>query len=633
MDDGDAYRLDASAPPPARRADAGGRPRKPWWQAPRGLWWRRQEAALLGCLLLYAGVLWIWGVGRLDIAHSMEAARAVGAQTMMRTGDYLIPRIGERINLAKPPLFYWAVTLTSRLGSGKVTEATVRLASALSAMSVLLVLYFAVRPVFGPVTAYVGCLIAATLPMAFGAATVGEVNMMLALAVTCSLFAAFYMMEQPRSSWVYAGLCGAGLAAGLMTKGPVVLLFFVPTALLYVGYARGDRLATDWRWSFAYMAVIAVLLRLSLWAATQAGPAGGLLYGVPVGMLLYFGLRGARAGHAGPRWLVVLVVALLLAAPWPVLAAQRLGYEELRDVLVREMWQSRSSNVGASNRAPIWYYAGALPVAALPCSFLVPLAFFPGYGREASSRQGRMLRLARCWLAGSIVLFSVVSPARRVRYLLPAFPAISLLAADVFVRGTAQKLRPWMNRYVRSWAALCVYALCLGPFLVAALWLGVGLPWSGWATGMTAVAGSGAVLGLYLLRVRRSRWAPLVALALVLVGAKILMDFGYSEISNRRESPRLACERIRAHVPPGERLYLYGKPPAAAVFYLDAEPSGLREALDSAGHALVCAEPGERDFVELQPGVHTTELDRVRCSGRELVLFRLDRAVPGGGED
>jgi len=617
----------ASHLPTQPRPDTASDGPNPEAQVVRGLRGHWLEPVLLCCLLLYAGVMWIWGVGRLDIAGSMEASRAVGARSMMRTGDYLIPRIGERANLVKPPLFYWAVTLASWPG-GEVSETTVRLASALSAMAVLLVFYLAVRPVFGATTAFVGCLVAATLPMVFGAARVGELNMLLALTVACSLFAAFYMLEGPRWRWGYAVLCGVGLAAGLMTKAHPVLLFFIPTVLLYLGYSNGGRLATDWRWSLGYMAVIAVLLRLSLSVTLLAGSAGGLLYLVPVGMLAYFGLHRAPARRQGRHWLVVLAVMIVLAAPWPVLVTRQMDYEEPQQVLVREGWQKASRSVGASNRGPIWYYVEALPVAALPYSFLVPLAFFPGYAAGASSRERRMLLLAACWLAGSVVLFSVISPARRMRYLLPVFPAVSLLAADVFVRGTAQKLRPWMNRYVRSWGAVCVYVLSAGPIAVAAVWLGAGLAWSGWASVMTAIAAAGAVLGLYMLLLKRSRWAPLVALALVLVGCKMLVDFGYSGVSNRRQSPRMACERIRAGVPPGERLYLYGELPAAALFYLDPDPSGLRRALEARGHAFACTRPEKGGTIEQQPGVRSTELDRVQYGREELVLLRVEKAAP-----
>ena len=211
------------------------------------------------------------------------------------------------------------------------------------------------------------------MPLVFETATAGLVNMMLALAVSISLLAAFHMLESPRRRWVYAVICGVGLSMGLMTKGPLVLMFFVPTMLLYAGFQRGGRLADDWRWSLPYMALMALLVWLSLFVAVRAGPAGAALYVLPVGMLLYFGLRGRSRASWDKRWLIVIAVTLLLSAPWPILAARRLGFEPLWRTLVQQAWQSRSSAVGASNRGPIWYYLLALPAAALPYSLLAPL--------------------------------------------------------------------------------------------------------------------------------------------------------------------------------------------------------------------------------------------------------------------
>ena len=188
-----------------------------------------------------------------------------------------------------------------------------------------------------------------------------------------------------------------------------------------------------------------------------------------------------------------------------------------------------------------------------------------------------------------------------------------------------------MNRYVRRWGAICVYVLSAGPIALAGLWLGAGLAWSAWATVMTATAALGAVLGLYLLLLKRSRWAPLVALALVLIGCKILVDLGYSEVSNRRGSQRPACARIRAGVPPGEQLYLYGELPKSVLFYLDPASSGLRSALESRGHAFACAQLSKRrGAVEPLPGVRSTELDRAQYDRDELILLRLDTQQPSG---
>ena len=587
-----------------------------------------REALLLSALLAYAAVMWVWGAGRPDIRHSMEAARAVGAREMLRTGDYLIPRLGARPNLAKPPLFYWAVAGVSGL-AGEVTEGTTRLPSALSTVASLLVLYFSVRPILGWQTAYVSSVAAATLPMVFTAATTGMVDMMLALAVTISIFAAFYMLEARRGAWLCAVACGLGLAMGVMTKWHLVLLFFLPTMTLYMGVQHEGDLLARRRWLVIYLTATALLLWLAMVVSTAIGSAGTALYLLPVGMLVYFGGRG----HGGKRWFflwaTVAAVAVLFSLTWPVLAAQRITFQTLWSTIQHECFNLRTRGITQTNHEPIWYYAVALPVATLPYSLLVPLAFARQHASGASPRQKRLLLLTACWLAGTVVLFTLCSPARKLRYVLPVFPAVALLAGDVMARGVGQRLRPWMNRYVRFVGALLVYLLCLAPFALLAAWFAQRISFSGWTIAMTVVAAVSAALGVYLHRVRHIAWAPLVALTLVLIGVKTFAHFGDSERLNREHSPRAACESIRRLLPPGEDLYMAGQKNVVVLFYLDPDLRDLLEVLRERGQALVCVEGDQKESSWLPAGYRVVELGRAKWPKGELRLLRVT-ATTGG---
>lgn len=580
-------------------------------------------------LLGYATVVWVWGAGRLDVMSAMESSRALVARGMMRSGDYVVPRRGAELYLAKPPLFDWAVTLTSRLW-GQVTAASLRLPSALSAMALLLVTYFAARAALGWVTAYVVCIAIATSPNILGSATAGRVDMMLTLGVAISLFSAFYMLESHQGAWLYALPCGVGLAAGLMIKGPVVLTFFVPTVLLYVGFQQGGRLVTDWRRCSAYMAAAALLIWLGQLASAEVGAAGAVVWALPAAMLIYFSLRGQGRKAWGGSWAIVLAVAVLLAAPWPILAVERLKLGPLLAALKQQSWTTRIPHVGAANWGPVWFYAVEFPIAALPYSLFVPLAFVPPYGGAASDRRSRLLLLAKCWLVGSIVFYTFSSAAKDIRYLLPTAPALSLLAADVMVGGAAQRRRPWMDRYVRSLGAIAVYGLCLMPLVAVAGWFALGLPSSGWLAAVVLVTGAGAALSVYLHRARRAPWAGLAAFAAAVVGVAIFTNFGYAGVENRNHSARLKCEQIRKQVPAGETLYLYGPTAPDIMFYLDPEPwpAGLSDGSEPKGadRLHVCSELSRLGSFKPPAGYRQTEIYRVKRGKSELLLLKLDRA-------
>src|SRR5262245_19079380 len=66
---------------------------------------------------------------------SHEARAAQDAQTILSDGDWLLPRLFDRkVELQKPPLYYWLVAAAGRLGGGRVDAWAVRLPAALAGL-------------------------------------------------------------------------------------------------------------------------------------------------------------------------------------------------------------------------------------------------------------------------------------------------------------------------------------------------------------------------------------------------------------------------------------------------------------------------------------------------------------------
>ena len=93
-----------------------------------------RTALLIGPLVF--GLLYSFA-GWEDFWKRSERRVAAVAREMIRSGDYLVPRLGGYPRFEKPPLMYWAVAESSRLfGGGRATEWTATLPSALAAMMV-----------------------------------------------------------------------------------------------------------------------------------------------------------------------------------------------------------------------------------------------------------------------------------------------------------------------------------------------------------------------------------------------------------------------------------------------------------------------------------------------------------------
>src|SRR6266850_4152075 len=163
------------------------------------------------------------GLGRLPLIDPDEGRYARTAQEMTERGDLVVPYFEGTPRLKKPVLFYWleigAFALIGR------TETAARLPSALAAAGTLLWLYLFARPRLGESAALLACALLATTPLFFAMARTTTTDMTLTFFVfgaTASLYAGLVEPLRPIRHLIVGGLC---LGLGLLTKGPVVLLF------------------------------------------------------------------------------------------------------------------------------------------------------------------------------------------------------------------------------------------------------------------------------------------------------------------------------------------------------------------------------------------------------------------------
>src|SRR5262249_55391134 len=95
----------------------------------RWTWRPRRRPGL--CVLVYCVFLFAYLLNG-GALYRTEGLRAVVAAEMLRSGDWLVPRLCGEPLLTKPPGHYAAIALVS-LPFGEVTETTARLPSALVA--------------------------------------------------------------------------------------------------------------------------------------------------------------------------------------------------------------------------------------------------------------------------------------------------------------------------------------------------------------------------------------------------------------------------------------------------------------------------------------------------------------------
>jgi 4-amino-4-deoxy-L-arabinose transferase-like glycosyltransferase len=247
-----------------------------------------------------------------------------------------------------------------------------------------------------------------------------------------------------------------GLGLGALAKGPVILVYVLPPALLAPVWMR----PTPPRWTHYYARLagaVAAAAVIALSWALQAGAAGGADYRAAI-------LWGQTAGRIGAAF---------------------------------------------SHQQPFWWYLPVLP------ALLFPWTVWPQAWRGVSHAlrdADAGVRLALVWLLGGVLILSLIS-GKQPHYLLPLFPSLALLLAA----GLGAPVGRWSTALPSAIVVAAGVALAgLSHWLHATpdtSTAALGLPT--WAHTVSTAAGGGVVaVGLVVAsaRVRTAR-AAVIALA------------------------------------------------------------------------------------------------------------------------
>jgi 4-amino-4-deoxy-L-arabinose transferase-like glycosyltransferase len=398
-----------------------------------------------------------------DEARFMQATRQ-----MVESGDLLQIRFQDEARNKKPAGIYWLQSASVALFSTPAsTEAwPYRLPSLLGAtLSVLLTFAFGARLVGRPAALLGAALLASSLLL------VVEAH----LAKTDAVLLATVVAAQGALGVLYRGahddvVAHRGLAVvfwlaqgiGILINGPVTPLI---SLLTISALCLADR---RWRW------------------------LGGLrpLWGVPVAVAVaapwFFAIQAATGG---------------------AFANEALGHDLIGKI------------VGAqeSHGAPPGAYLLLAPVTLWPVSALLGIAGVAGW-RE---RRNPAARFLLAWIIPAWLLFELV-PTKLPHYLLPVYPALTLLAGNALaaiVAGAEVVRRKWLDSILFAlWAIV-------GLALVIAL---IGLPilWGEGVAALSLVPAAATIsFGLVMLR---QLWSGFSLSAVPVIAALAILVFAPS---------------------------------------------------------------------------------------------------------
>ncbi|HLG29246.1 MAG TPA: glycosyltransferase family 39 protein, partial [Candidatus Brocadiales bacterium] len=397
-------------------------------------------------LTLFTFVLFFFDLGKRDLWAPDEPTYAQVAREMWASKDFILPHLNGEIYSQKPPLLFWLIILFS-LPFGNVTELSARLPSALAGIGCILAT-FSLGKRF--VSNRVGLLAALILP-------------------TSALF--LWMSHR--------------------VAFDVVLTFFVTMSLIY--FLKGESNGRQKHFLLFY-----VFLAL---AVLTKGPAGFIPTFIAV--LLYLAvqkkLRFLRKMEIckGPA------IFCLIVFSWVTAACIKGGHDYMNEILFRQ-------NVGRfsepwDHSQPFYYFFINFPLNFLPWTLFIPSVFIYAFSEKEKRRE---MLFPFLWFAAFFGFFTISSGKRNI-YILPLYPAASIIMAwffDSFV-GAGLKPAPTDKRF--RWFGYLPGYILYGILLILSIALPLYAPryFPGrgvlqYAPTYTTVAG-GAIFAIVLLYLKR----------------------------------------------------------------------------------------------------------------------------------
>jgi 4-amino-4-deoxy-L-arabinose transferase len=342
-----------------------------------------------------------------------EGLHAAISQEMVETGDLIVPRFVGRAFLDKPVLFFWAQAASMRAFG--MNTAAARLPGILFALAGIATTGWLAQVLFRGQGARRSGQRAAggwQHDASRGGQTAGTSQHEAAdcplPAAGCRLPAASCPL--PAASWMAATCYATMVLPFLLAQAPVHDIALVPfsnLALAFLWRADEDRGGGIRDSLLAAIALGCSILTKGLEALAIVGLGYGICLVLTRALTWRLVARGA----------LVVVVAALIAAPWYLaMNAREPGY--LRYYFIDRHALGFATDTQRHGGQPWWFYAPVVVGGGLPWLLLV----------RRPAITGRSWTLLWTWLVGAVALLSM-SQSKAVTYVLPAMPAIAIMAA------------------------------------------------------------------------------------------------------------------------------------------------------------------------------------------------------------
>jgi 4-amino-4-deoxy-L-arabinose transferase-like glycosyltransferase len=329
-----------------------------------------------------------------------EARFAQATKQMIESGDYIDIRFQDEVRYKKPVGIYWLQAAAVRAGEAlgvpqaRTTIWLYRIPSLIGALAAVLLTYWSALAFVSRRGACLAALMLATSILLGVEARLAKTDAMLLATVVAAMgvMAREYLERDTPAApgWVRPAVFWSAVAAGVLLKGPLIVMIVAFAAVTLVIFDR----SAGWLLRLRPLVGVTWLLLLVLpWFVAIVSRAGDAFFVDSVGGDLMSKLSGGAEGHWAPP---LTYLALFWLTFWP----------------------------------------GA-PFAALAA---------PAAWRRCNEPT---LRFLLAWLVPAWVVFELV-PTKLPHYVLPLYPAIAIIIAWAIERQALSPKR-WVVRITIHW--------------------------------------------------------------------------------------------------------------------------------------------------------------------------------------
>ncbi len=476
-----------------------------------------QEWILVAFLLGFCSILYFINLDQWDLWGPDEPRYAEVSREMVMGGDWILMHYNGEVYADKPPLFFWAIALSSYLWRG-FTAFSVRFPSAFFGTLTVLLTFILGKNLFSIQTGFFSGLILATSLEFAILSTRASIDATLTFFITTSIlcFIQWFQWRKEKNKLIERLIRYGfymGMAFATLTKGPVGFILPLLVGLIYLSTRK------DW--------------------------------------------SGIKELKLLPGMLFCTAIVLC----WYLPAVIKGGEKYLHETLFIHTIDRFAK--GIAHVQPIYYYFLKFPMNYLPWIVFLPFAI--AYGISNKNRnQRKEFFLIFLWFIVVFTFFSL-SKGKRPIYILPLYPAASLMIGKFLDDSISVS----MIQDESKWFLFPFFGLGGLAFLS-----GGALPWaisnlfpSYWpyAIPVAFLLMGGSIALFFVIRMKRYTLAFFIIIGIFAGGFFYTFRIVFP-IANSFKSARFISQRVISEIQHGEKIATYRFESGPFNFYTQIVP-------------------------------------------------------------